>query len=64
MARTSAAENPRRATGLASGRRTNGSSVSAVMPFNALKATSDTDTDADALYLYLKSLSPRNTSER
>ena len=38
------------------------SSVSAVMPFNVLKAMSDTD--ADALYLYLKSLSPRNTSER
>lgn len=60
MARYTVAEQFRQM--LASGRRPDGSNVSAVMPFEALKAMSATD--ADALYLYLKSLPPRTTGER
>lgn len=41
---------------LRSGRRPDGSAVSAVMPFQALKELNDTD--AQALYLYLTGLPP------
>ncbi|HSN31704.1 MAG TPA: cytochrome c [Ideonella sp.] len=47
---------------LRSGRRPDGSTVSSVMPFSALRELNDTD--ASALHLYLKSLPARAAGER
>ncbi len=44
------------------GRRPDGSEVSPVMPFNALKKLSDTD--VGALYAYLRTLPPQPTGQR
>lgn len=47
---------------LRSGKRPDGSAVSEVMPFESLKAMSDTDTRA--LYLHLKTVAPRPAGQR
>jgi cytochrome c553 len=47
---------------LRSGKRPDGSAISRVMPFNALKELNDTD--VQALYLHLKSLAPRSAGQR
>jgi cytochrome c553 len=47
---------------LRSGKRPDGSAVSEVMPFETLKALSDTD--ARALYLHLKTVAPRPAGQR